>query len=88
MRRRRVGIPFLVHCRHCGGVLDCRGHSDVRGVDHRRAFEDMNRTVRVHDIKPVIDRVYAFEDVRAAFDHLERGPFGKIVVRFGSKVGS
>jgi NADPH:quinone reductase-like Zn-dependent oxidoreductase len=57
-------------------------------VGHRRAFDDMNRAVDEHGIKPVIDKVYAFEDALAAFDHLERGPFGKIVVRFGSKVGS
>jgi len=50
-------------------------------VGHRRAFENMNRAIDEHDIKPVIDKVYAFEDARAAFDHLERGPFGKIVVR-------
>ncbi|TWC76459.1 NADPH:quinone reductase-like Zn-dependent oxidoreductase [Rhizobium sp. SJZ105] len=57
-------------------------------VGHRRAFEDMNRALDEHRIKPVIDTVYAFEDVRAAFDHLERGPFGKIVVRFNSEGGS
>lgn len=57
-------------------------------VGHRRAFEDMNRAIDEHGIKPVIDKVYAFEDARAAFDHLERGPFGKVVVRFKSEVGS
>ncbi|MCM2394712.1 NAD(P)-dependent alcohol dehydrogenase [Rhizobium sp. S95] len=57
-------------------------------VGHRQAFEDMNRAIDEHGIKPVIDKVYAFEDVRAAFDHLERGPFGKVVVRFKSEVGS
>jgi NADPH:quinone reductase-like Zn-dependent oxidoreductase len=50
-------------------------------VGHRRSFEDMNRAIDENGIKPVIDEVYAFEDARAAFDHLERGPFGKIVVR-------
>lgn len=57
-------------------------------VGHRRSFEDMNRAIDEHGIKPVIDRVYAFEDARAAFDHLERGPFGKVVVRFESEVWS
>ncbi|HEY0198464.1 MAG TPA: NAD(P)-dependent alcohol dehydrogenase [Rhodanobacter sp.] len=57
-------------------------------VGHRRAFEDMNRAIDEHGIKPVIDKVYAFEDVRAAFDHLERGPFGKVVVRLTNEVGS
>ncbi|GJD39262.1 MULTISPECIES: NAD(P)-dependent alcohol dehydrogenase [Methylobacterium] len=57
-------------------------------VGHRRAFEDMNRAIDERGIKPVIDRVYAYEDVRAAFDHLERGPFGKVVIRFKSEIGS
>ncbi|WP_371480061.1 zinc-binding dehydrogenase [Agrobacterium sp. DSM 25558] len=29
-------------------------------VGHRRSFEDMNRAINGHAIKPVIDRVYAF----------------------------
>ncbi len=56
-------------------------------VGHRRAFEDMNRAIDEHGIKPVIDRAYAFEDVHAAFDHLERGPFGKVVVRLANEPG-
>lgn len=55
-------------------------------VGHRRSFEDMNCAIDKHSIKPVIDKVYAFEDVRAAFDHLERGPFGKVVIRLNSEV--
>lgn len=57
-------------------------------VGHRRAFEVMNCAIDEHAITPVIDKVYAFEDVRAAFDHLERGPFGKIVVRGKNEAGS
>lgn len=57
-------------------------------VGHRRSFEDMNRAIDEHSTKPVIDKVYDFENARAAFDHLERGPFGKVVVRFKSEVGS
>lgn len=50
-------------------------------VGHRRAFEDMNRAIDERGIKPVIDRAYGFDEVAVAFDHLERRPFGKIVVR-------
>ena len=57
-------------------------------VGHRRAFEDMNCAIDEHGLKPVIEKVYAFGDVRAAFDHLERGPFGKVVVRLKHEVGS
>lgn len=49
-------------------------------VGHRRAFEDMIAAIEVNGIRPVIDRVYDWNDVPAAFDHLERGAFGKIVV--------
>jgi NADPH:quinone reductase-like Zn-dependent oxidoreductase len=49
-------------------------------VGHRRAFEDMNEGIERHGIKPVIDRVYDFDEARAAFAHLERGPFGKVVI--------
>lgn len=57
-------------------------------IGHRRAFEAMNCATDEHGIKPMIDKVYAFEDVRAAFDHLERGPFGKVVVRLKNEAGS
>ncbi|BDV37894.1 hypothetical protein DSM21852_11470 [Methylocystis bryophila] len=40
----------------------------------------MNRAIDEHGIKPVIDKAYGFLDAHAAFDHLERGPFGKVVV--------
>ncbi len=49
-------------------------------VGHRRAFEDMISAIDAHGIKPVIDKVYAFDDAPAAFAHLDRGPFGKIVI--------
>jgi NADPH:quinone reductase-like Zn-dependent oxidoreductase len=49
-------------------------------VGHRRAFEDMIAAIEINGLKPVIDRVYDWKDVPAAFDHLERGAFGKIVV--------
>jgi NADPH:quinone reductase-like Zn-dependent oxidoreductase len=32
-------------------------------------------------IRPVIDSVYSFNDARKAFDRLEEGAFGKIVIR-------
>jgi NADPH:quinone reductase-like Zn-dependent oxidoreductase len=50
-------------------------------VGHRRALEDLNRAIVEHDIKPVIEKTYSFGDALAAFEHLERGPFGKIVLK-------
>lgn len=57
----------------------------VRGVSvgHRRAFEAMNQAVDRYGIKPVIDTVFTFAEVPAAFAHLERGPFGKLVIKPG-----
>ncbi|AOH85917.1 alcohol dehydrogenase [Sphingomonas panacis] len=52
-------------------------------VGHRRAFEDMVQAFDTLAMKPVIDRTYPFAEVRAAFDHLERGPFGKVVIDIG-----
>ncbi|MCJ2055769.1 NAD(P)-dependent alcohol dehydrogenase [Methylobacterium sp. J-048] len=51
-------------------------------VGHRRALEDLVRAVDVMKLKPVIDRHYALADVPAALDHLDGGPFGKIVITF------
>ncbi|MBB3356977.1 MULTISPECIES: NAD(P)-dependent alcohol dehydrogenase [unclassified Novosphingobium] len=52
-------------------------------VGHRRAFEDMVQAFDTLALKPVIDRTYPFTEARAAFDHLERGPFGKVVIDIG-----
>jgi NADPH2:quinone reductase len=35
--------------------------------------------------KPVIDNVYPFEEVKAAFARLNRGPMGKVLVRVGAR---
>lgn len=50
------------------------------GVGHRRALEDLVAATDRAAIKPVIDRRYPFPELPAALDHLDRGPFGKIVV--------
>lgn len=50
-------------------------------VGHRRALEDLVRAVDHLGLKPVIDRTYAFGELPAALDHLDRGPFGKIVIK-------
>ena len=50
-------------------------------VGHRRALEDLCQAAESYQIRPVIDKIYDFTDVKAAFAHLEQGPFGKIVIR-------
>jgi NADPH:quinone reductase-like Zn-dependent oxidoreductase len=52
------------------------------GVAHRRALEDFTVAIDRTAIKPVIDARYSFEQFREALAHLDRGPFGKVVVEF------
>jgi len=55
-------------------------------VGPREVFEEMNRAIMQHAIRPVIDRVFPFEEAREALHHLESGKhFGKIVVRVAEK---
>jgi NADPH:quinone reductase-like Zn-dependent oxidoreductase len=51
-------------------------------VGSREDLQDVARAIAMARIKPMIDRVFDFEDAREAFAHLERGShFGKVVVR-------
>jgi len=52
-------------------------------VGPRRALEDLVRMIDRHGIKPVIDHCYDFSQVPEAFAHLQRGPFGKVVIQVG-----
>jgi NADPH:quinone reductase-like Zn-dependent oxidoreductase len=66
--------------------LILRGGAIVRGiyVGSREMFEAMNRAIAFHAVKPVIDRVFAFEEAAEAYRHLEgAGHFGKVVIRIG-----
>lgn len=50
-------------------------------VGSRQMFEDMNAALSANHIKPVIDRVYPFEDAREALRLMEGAShFGKIVI--------
>ena len=41
----------------------------------------MNRTIEMHRIQPVIDRIFPFAEAKEAYRHFEgRGHFGKVVV--------
>jgi len=41
----------------------------------------MNPFLNEHNIKPVIEKVYRFNEAIEAFKHLSRGAFGKIVIK-------
>jgi len=60
------------------------GNAGILGltVGSVRHFEALNAHVSEHGIRPVIDRVFGFDDVPAAYEHLRSGThFGKVVVR-------
>lgn len=50
-------------------------------VGHRAALERMVRAIDVNRLAPVVAAEYGFGEVPQAFGHLERGAFGKVVVR-------
>jgi NADPH:quinone reductase-like Zn-dependent oxidoreductase len=51
-------------------------------VGSRQMFEDMNRLICQYNLKPVVDRVYEFDEVKEALEHMESAAhFGKIVVK-------
>lgn len=50
-------------------------------VGSRVMFEDMNRAISQHRLKPVIDRVFPFEQAREALRYMQEGAhFGKVVI--------
>lgn len=52
-------------------------------VGNREMFEAMNRAISLHNMKPVVDRVFSFDQIHEALQLMESGGhFGKIVVRF------
>ena len=56
---------------------------NVRGiyVGSRAMFEAMNRAIALHQIKPVVDRVFEFAAAPAAYKYQQSGKhFGKVVI--------
>jgi NADPH:quinone reductase-like Zn-dependent oxidoreductase len=51
-------------------------------VGSRATFEDMNRAIELHRLQPVVNKVFAFDDLRAAYQYqASQAHAGKIVVR-------
>jgi len=52
-------------------------------VGSRAMFKAMNETIEKHDIHPVIDEVFSFDQAREAYAHQASGShLGKVVIRF------
>jgi NADPH:quinone reductase-like Zn-dependent oxidoreductase len=49
-------------------------------VGSREHFETMNRAIEQVRLRPVIDRVFPFDEAQEAYRYLESGPFGKVVI--------
>jgi NADPH:quinone reductase-like Zn-dependent oxidoreductase len=67
-------VPLLTGAKRLVGIA----------VGSRAMFEDLNRFVAEAQIRPVIDRVFSFDQAREACAYLEAaGHFGKIVITVG-----
>ncbi|MBM3527968.1 MAG: NAD(P)-dependent alcohol dehydrogenase [Alphaproteobacteria bacterium] len=65
-------------------ILARRANVQGISVGSTQMFEAMNRAIAANGIKPVIDKVFGFDDVQAAYQHLASGAhFGKVVIRVG-----
>ena len=50
-------------------------------VGHRDGFEAMLRAMEQHQVKPIVDRSFAFEELKEAMAYLKSGAqFGKVCV--------
>ncbi len=50
-------------------------------VGSRSMFENMNKAIAAHEMRPVVDSIFPLEDAKAAFHCMEKaGHFGKIVI--------
>jgi NADPH:quinone reductase-like Zn-dependent oxidoreductase len=48
-------------------------------VGSREMFEAMNRAIALHKLRPVVDRVFPWTEVREALRYMESGShFGKV----------
>lgn len=64
-------IPILMQNVRLQGVL----------VGHRERFEDMNRAIAHHGLRPIVDRTFPFDEAPEAFRHLASGAhFGKVTI--------
>jgi NADPH:quinone reductase-like Zn-dependent oxidoreductase len=65
-------IPILLRAIRVQGIF----------VGSRTMFEDMNRAIALHQMRPVVDRVFPFAQYPDALRHLESGAhFGKVVLK-------
>jgi NADPH:quinone reductase-like Zn-dependent oxidoreductase len=65
-----------------GLIMARRANIQGISVGSTQMFEAMNRVIAANAIKPVIDKVFGFGEVKAAYQHMASGAhFGKIVIQ-------
>lgn len=65
-----------------GALTDQMGSMTSIYVGSRADFEAMNAFIARHQLRPIIDRVFPFDEAPAAFEYLDSGShFGKVVIR-------
>ena len=60
--------------------------ANVQGISvgSTQMFEAMNRAIAVIRLKPIIDKVFSFDDAPAAYRYLQSAQhFGKVVISVG-----
>ena len=67
-------MPLMRRCATLRGIR----------VGSRQMFEAMNRTIEMHGLRPVIDKVFDFEQAAEAYRYLQsQAHLGKVVIRIG-----
>jgi NADPH:quinone reductase-like Zn-dependent oxidoreductase len=67
-----------------GLIMARRANIQGISIGSTQMFEAMNRAISANGIRPVIDKVFGFDDAKAAYQHMASGAhFGKIVIRVG-----
>jgi NADPH:quinone reductase-like Zn-dependent oxidoreductase len=76
------GLSGRAHELNPGLIFSKRANVQGISVGSMQTFEQMNAAIAANTIKPVVDRVFGFDEVKAALHHMGAGAhFGKIVIR-------
>ncbi|HKN55750.1 MAG TPA: NAD(P)-dependent alcohol dehydrogenase [Amycolatopsis sp.] len=79
-------VGVLAHGEGVNPVLVLVKQLTLRGLTSagRDTFEEMNRAIAQHGLRPVIDKRFGFDEVMDAYKHLESGTHvGKVVLEAG-----
>jgi NADPH:quinone reductase-like Zn-dependent oxidoreductase len=80
-REKPTPGPCEVLVRVRATALNARDLQILQGTYPWPIRPDMNRAITVNGLKPVIDRVFSFEEALAAYRYYEEGRnFGKVVI--------